>query len=180
MKTERDVELQLYNPAHETCLENNQDLFYIKLTESVLQTCVYRFCRPALLALDLAAPVEDACAPLDHHHLLSLVAPAAAHQIAAVDAEAGVVALSSVGAEDAERGILLTERRRLFQVNEIFRPGWLVLRIVRLQLKVVTLPACKTVPMLVHGVTRRVDVHVTAHAIRIADHYPGGAVEAVL
>lgn len=78
---------------------------------------MYRLCRLALLALDLAAPVEYAIAPLDHHHLLSLVAPAATHQIAAVDAEAGVVALSPVGAQDAERGIFLAEGRRLLQVN---------------------------------------------------------------
>lgn len=104
----------------------------IELNESVLQTCVYRLCRSALLTLDLAAPVEDAVAPLDHHHLLSLVAPSAAHQIAAVDAEAGVVALSSVGAQDTERGILLAETRRVVHVDEVFRPGRLVLRIVRL------------------------------------------------
>lgn len=157
-----------------------QDFLYIESTEFALQTCVYRLCCPAQLALDLATPVEDAGAPLDHQHLLRLVASAAAHQIAAVDAEAGVVALSPVGAQDTERGILLAERRRLLQVDEVLRPGRLVLRIVRLQLKVVALPARETVAMLVHGVARRVDVHIAAHAIRIADHYPGGAVEAIL
>lgn len=91
--------------------QNDRNFLYIELTESILETCVYRLCRPALLTLDLAAPVEDASAPLDHHHLLGLVASAAAHQIATVNAETGVVALSSVGTQDTECGILFAERR---------------------------------------------------------------------
>lgn len=66
-------------------LQNDRYFLYIELTESVLKTCVYRLCCPALLTLDLAAPVEDASAPLDHQHLLGLVASAAAHQIATVN-----------------------------------------------------------------------------------------------
>lgn len=73
---------------------------------------MYRLFRLAQLALNLAAPMEGACAPLDQRHLLSLVAPAAAHQVTTVDADAGIVALPSVGAQDAEFRILLAERRR--------------------------------------------------------------------
>lgn len=72
---------------------------------------MYRLFRYAPLALDLAAPVEGAGAPLDHRHLLRLVAPAAAHEVAAVDADARVVALPPVSAQDAEFGILLAEGR---------------------------------------------------------------------
>lgn len=117
---------------------------------------MYRLFRPAQLALDLAAPVEGAGAPLDYGDLLSLVASAAAHQVAAVDADARVVALPAVSAQDAEFGILLAERRRWLHVDEILLPGWLMLRIVRLQLEVVAMPASETVAMLMHGVARRV------------------------
>lgn len=148
---------------------------------------MYRLFRPAQLALDLATPVEGAGAPLDHRYFLGLVAPAAAHQVASVDADAGVVALAAVGAEYTELGILLAERRRRLQVDEVPLPGWLVLRMIRLQLEVVTVPAAEAVAMRVHGVARRVAddgvvvvVVVAAHAVRVADHHPGGAVEAVL
>lgn len=117
---------------------------------------MYRLFRPAQLALDLAAPVEGAGAPLDYRHLLCLVAPAAAHQVAAVDADARVVALPPVSAQDAEFGILLAERRRRLHIDEVLLPRRLVFRIVRLQLEVVALPAPETVTVLVHGVARRV------------------------
>lgn len=147
-----------------------------------LHTRVYRLFRPAHLAFDLAAPVESAGAPLDEHHLLSLVAPAAAHQVAAVDADARLVALPPVGAEDPEFGILLAERRRRLHVDEVLRAGRLVLRIVRLQLEVVTMPASQAIAMMIHGVARRVagDGVVVTHAIRITDHHSGGPVEAIL
>lgn len=120
------------------------------------QTRVYRLFRPAQLALDLAAPVESAGAPLDYRHLLCFVAPAAAHQVAAVDADARVVALPPVSAQDAEFGILLAERRRRLHVNEVLLPGRLVLRIIRLQLEVVAVLAPETVAVLVHGIARRI------------------------
>lgn len=144
---------------------------------------MYRLFRYAPLALDLAAPVEGAGAPLDHRHLLRLVAPAAAHEVAAVDADARVVALPPVGAQDTEFGILLAEGRRRLHVDEILLPGRLVLRIVRLQLEVVAMPAPEAVAVLVHGVARRVagdGIVVYARAVGIADHHPGGPVEAVL
>lgn len=147
------------------------------------QARVYRLFRPAQLALDLAAPVEGAGAPLDYRHLLSLVTSAAAHEVAAVDADARVVALPPVGAEDAEFRVLLTERRRRLHVDEILLPGRLVLRVVRLQLEVVAMPAPGAVAVLMHGVARRVagdGIVVDARALRIADHHPGGPVEAVL
>lgn len=148
----------------------------------ILQTRVYRLFRPAHLAFDLAAPVEGAGAPLDYRHLLRLVAPAAAHQVAAVDADARLVALPPVGAQDPEFRVLLAEGRRRLHVDEVLRPGRLVLRIVRLQLEVVAMPASQAVAMMVHGVARRVagDGVVVAHAVRIADHHSGGPVEAIL
>lgn len=145
-----------------------------------LQARVYRLFRPAQLALNLAAPMEGACAPLDQRHLLSLVASAAAHQVATVDADARIVTLSSVGAQDAELRILLAERRRLLQVDEVFQPGRLVLRIVRFQLEVVAMPAAE---VAVYGVARRVTengVAVTAYTVRIAHQHSRCAVETVL
>lgn len=144
---------------------------------------MYRLFRSAQLTFDLAAPVEGAGTPLDYRHLLSLVAPAAAHQVAAVDADARFVALSPVGAQDTEFGILLAERRRRFQVDEILLSRRLVVRIIWLQLEVVAVPASKTIAMLMHGIARRVagdGVGIDARAIRIADHHPGGSVETIL
>lgn len=144
---------------------------------------MYRFFRLAQLALDLAAPVEGAGAPLDYRHLLSLVAPAAAHQVASVDANARVVALPPVSAQDAEFGILLAERRRRLHIDEILLSRWLMFRIVRFQLEVVAMPASETVTVLVYGVARRVagdSIGVNARAVRIADHHPRSSVEAIL
>lgn len=111
---------------------------------------MYRLLDSAELTLDLAAPMERAGASLDDRHLLRLVASAAAHQVAAVDTDTRVVALSTVSAENAKFRVLLAERRRGLQVNEILRTRWLVLRVVRLQLKVVPVSTTQTLPMAVH------------------------------
>lgn len=92
---------------------------------------MYRLLDSTKLTLDLAAPDEGAGASLDDRHLLSFVSPTATHQVTAVDADAGVVALPTVGAQDAELRILLAERRRRLEVDQILRTGWLVLRVVR-------------------------------------------------
>lgn len=139
-----------------SCLEDYQESKISHGRVSSSHTCVYRLFRPAELALDLAAPVEGAGAPLDYHHLLCLVAPAAAHQVAAVDADARVVALPSVSAQDPELWILFAERRRRLHIDEVLPPRRLMLRIVRLQLEVVAIPAPGTITVLVHGVARRV------------------------
>lgn len=93
---------------------------------------MYRLFRFAQLTFDLAAPVEGAGAPLDYRHLLSFVTSATAHQVAAVDADARIVALSPVSAEDTEFGILFAERRRRLNIDEILLSRRLMLRIVRL------------------------------------------------
>lgn len=100
--------------------------------------------------------MEGAGASLDYRHLLSFMAPATAHQVAAVDADARVVALPPLSAQDAEFGIFLTERRRRLYIDEIFLPGRFMLRIVRLQLEVVAMSASETVTMLVYGVACRI------------------------
>lgn len=117
---------------HEGCLEDYQNFEISRDRVASSQTCVYCLFRPAQLTLDLAAPVEGAGAPLDYRHLLSFVASAATHQVAAVDADARVVALSPMCAQDAEFGILLAERRRWLYIDEILLSGRLMLRIVRL------------------------------------------------
>ena len=100
--------------------------------------------------------MESARAPLDYRHLLSLVTPTAAHQVATINADARVVTLSPVSTQDAEFGILLAEWRRRLHVDQILLPGRLMLRIVWLQLEIVALPTSETITMLMHGVTRRV------------------------
>ena len=144
---------------------------------------MHRLLDSAELTLDLATPVKRTCASLHHRHLLRLVASAAAHQVTAVDADARVVALSAVCPENAEFRILLAERRRWLQVNEILRAGRLVLRIVRLQLKVVPVSTTQTLPMAVHRVARRVAhdrVPVATHPVRVAHHDSRRAVESIL
>lgn len=144
---------------------------------------MYRLLDSAELTLDLAAPMERAGASLDDRHLLRLVASAAAHQVAAVDTDTRVVALSTVSAENAKFRVLLAERRRGLQVNEILRTWWLVLRVVRLQLKVVPVSTTQTLPMTVHRITRRIAhdrVPVATHPIRVAHHNSGRAVEPIL
>lgn len=126
--------------------------------------------------------MEGAGAPLDYRHLLSLVAPAAAHQVASVNADARVVALPPVSAQNTKFGILLAERRGRLHIDEILLPRRLVFRIVRFQLEVVAMPASKTVTVLVYGVARRIaddGIGVNARAVRIADHYPRSSVEAI-
>lgn len=102
------------------------------------QARVNGFLNVTRLALDLAAPVESACAPFDHDHFLRPIASAAAHQVAAVDADRGVVALAAVRALDAQPRVLQTEAGRRFKVDEVLATGRLVLRIVRLQLELVS------------------------------------------
>lgn len=58
----------------------------------------------ARLALDDAAPLESTGAPLVDFDDAGVVLAAAAHEVAAVDADARLVALSAVGSLDAWRG----------------------------------------------------------------------------
>lgn len=148
-----------------------------------LETRVYRLLNFAELTLDLAAPVKRAGASLDDCHLLRFVASAAAHQVAAVDTDTRVVALSTVGAENAEFRVLLAERGRGFQVDEVLRSGRLVLRVVRLQLEVVPVSTTQTFSMPVHRIARRIAhdrVPIATHPIRVAHHNSGRAVESIL
>lgn len=144
---------------------------------------MYRLLVSAKLTLDLATPMESAGASFDDRHLLGLEASAAAHQIAAVDSDARVVALSAVRAEDAQFRVLLAERRGRLQVDEILGPGRLMLGVVRFQMEVVPLPATQAVAVPVHRIAGRVArdrVPIPANAVRVAHHHPGRAVETVL
>lgn len=120
------------------------------------------FLGPANFALDFAAPVESASAALDHLLHLRFVAPPAAHQIAAVDADGRLVADATLRPGDAQFEVLLAEIRRVLVVDQIFLGRGLVLRIVRLQLVVVLLAA------------------VARRPPRVADEDAGGSVETIL
>lgn len=70
---------------------------------------MYHFFSAAKLALNLTTPVESAVAPLHYKYSLSSVSAAATHQVAAIDADAGVVASSAMRARDAKSRILFAE-----------------------------------------------------------------------
>jgi hypothetical protein len=88
------------------------------------------FFRATNFTFHLAAPMERAVTSFHHINSLSPIATAAAHEVAAVDADAGVVASPPVCARDAEPRVLLAEARRGLQVHKVFRPRRLVVRIV--------------------------------------------------
>lgn len=89
-------------------------------------------------ALDLTTPVERARATLHHDDLLGAIATPTAHQIAPIDAQRGVVALSPMGAQYALPEILLAEVGRGLQIDNVLGARRLVLRIVWIQLEVVS------------------------------------------
>lgn len=95
-----------------------------------LQTRVNRLPDVTCFALDLATPVERARTPLHHNNLLRTIATAAAHQIATVDTNRRVVALTAVRALDAQTRVLRAEARRRFQIDEVPIAGRFVLGIV--------------------------------------------------
>jgi len=68
-------------------------------------------CLPVLAhaALDLATPQESAVAPFGHQGLVGLVAAAAAHQVAPVQAEGRLVARATVRAQHAQTRVRVTE-----------------------------------------------------------------------
>lgn len=72
------------------------------------------FFSAAKFTLNLTTPVEGAVAPFHHKNSLSSVATATAHEVAAVDADAGVVASTTVRARNAKSRVLFAEARRWF------------------------------------------------------------------
>jgi hypothetical protein len=127
--------------------------------------------------------VKGAAASLDDDDFLRLVSSPAAHEVAAVDADARVVALPSVRPQYPQLGVLLAEGRRGLEVDEVLNPRRLVLRVVRLQLEVIAVPTRQTLALRVHRIARGVARYGVAHtpdALRVAHHDPRGAVEAVL
>lgn len=145
---------------------------------------MYRLFCPAQLTLNFATPVERARAPLHDNDFLRSIAPAAAHQVAAVDSNAGVVALPPVCAEYTELGIFLAERRRRLQIHQILQTRWLVLRIVGFQLEAVTVLPAQALSMMMHRVARRIAENgiavSTSHPVAVAHHHARRTVEAVL
>ena len=96
-----------------------------------------RLLRPADFALDFAAPVESAGAPFDHLLDLCLVAPSAAHEVAAIDTDGRLVAHAPLRSGDAKFEVLFAKVGRILVVDEILLGRRLVLGVVRLQLVVV-------------------------------------------
>lgn len=131
------------------------------------------FFRATVFAFHLATPVEGAVAPFHHEHSLSPVAAAAAHEVAPVDADAGVVAGAPVRAGDAEPRVLLAEPGRRLVVHQVLAARRLVVGVVRPQLESVAVAARHPVRRRVVPLRRRLQVSVRHHD-------PRRAVEAVL
>lgn len=98
--------------------------------------CLFRSTR---FTFDFAAPVEGAGTSLDHRHLLRPVAPAAAHQVAPVDAYRRVVALAAVCTENSQAQIFLAKSGGLLEVHQVLGSWRLVIRVVRLQRELVAI-----------------------------------------
>lgn len=122
----------------------------------------------AELALDLAAPVEGAGAPFDDDHLLGAVSTAAAHEVASVDADAGLVALTTVRSLDAEARVALAEAWRRLQVDQVLGARRLVVRVVGPQLKVVAVALGSTETTVVAQLDARGAVEAVLEVV--ADH----------
>lgn len=78
-------------------------------------------------ALDGAAPVEFAAAPFHNLHFVRMKAPAAAHQLAAIDGLGGLVALPATGAQHPVLEVVVTEVGTGVQVDEVLVRVWLEL-----------------------------------------------------
>lgn len=100
--------------------------------------------------------MKSAGTPLDDRDFLGFVTTAATHQIATVDPDTGVVALSTLSAEDPKFRIPFAKRWRRVEIDQIHFTGWLVFRIVRFQLEIITVSTAQALAMTVHRITRRI------------------------
>ena len=73
------------------------------------------------VARDLAAPMKYAITSFLSGECLRAMTSAAAHQIAAVDADRAGVALTPERAVEADRHVRVAERRRRLEVDEVLR-----------------------------------------------------------
>jgi len=83
------------------------------------ETRVNGFFSPANFALHLAAPMEGARAAFDHLLHFGLVTAAAAHEVAAVDADRRLVADTTLRPGDAQFQVLLAEVGRILIVDQV-------------------------------------------------------------
>ena len=97
--------------------------------------------RPADLAFHVTAPAEGAVAPLLLLHDRGFESPAAAHQLAAVHAERGGVAVPAAGSRDGQALVFVTEVRARLVIDQILLSGRLVTRVVALEPEVVLAPS---------------------------------------
>jgi len=103
----------------------------------VSETRMNRFLSSANFALDLAAPMEGACAPFHHFLHFSFVAATAAHEVTTVHTDRCLVANATLRPRDAQFEILLAEIGRVLVVDQIFSRRSFMIGIVRFQLVVV-------------------------------------------
>ena len=89
---------------------------------------------PTLLTLDVTAPVKLAVTPLDDALTSYVVAPTAAHQLAAVDARRRPIAQAAVRSQRPGATVRLAEVGRVAQVDEVGVGRRLVLVVRRHQL----------------------------------------------
>lgn len=80
-----------------------------------------RFLCPTHIALHLTAPMERTVTSFNHLHDLRVEPPAAAHQVATVHPNGRVVALTAMGALDAQTRVPLAKHRRWLVVHQILK-----------------------------------------------------------
>lgn len=124
---------------------------------------MYHFLCTAELAFDFTTPDEGAVTPLEYEHRLGAVAAAAAHEVAAIDADARVVAGPPVRTRDTKPWVPLAETRRRLEVNQVFSAWRFVVGVVRPQLEAVAVAPRHTVRGSVVSLRRRFQVSVVEH-----------------
>lgn len=140
------------------------------VSRPTLQTGVHRAACLADLAVHRTTPVERAAASLQFFANLGLVAAAAAHQLAPVDADRRVVADTASRARYAEFQVRVAEVGRVFEVDEVFARGRLVRRVVRLQLELGLLLEAAEVTLVGHEHPRRAVEPVLDVVADVAEH----------
>jgi len=99
---------------------------------------VYNLLGSTQFTLDLTTPMEGAGTSFDNNNFLCPIATPTTHQITAIDTQRGVIALTSMCAQNALPQVLLTEAGRWLQIDNILGTWRFVLWIVWIQLEVIS------------------------------------------
>lgn len=87
------------------------------------------------VTLDVTAPVEGARAALPHDESLRGVAPPAAHEVASIDTEGGLIALAPFGAMVTEGDVMFAKCRRTLKIHQVAAARFLVVDVRRTEVE---------------------------------------------